>query len=61
MPGTPKNVGNAGDIVCVRSITERVGQPWACAIVGATAVAANPAAAPCLKNERRDRAALTTS
>jgi hypothetical protein len=56
MPGTPKNVGNSGDMTCVRSTTD-----WKlrCASTGVTAVAANPAAlaaAAPRKNPRRDKA-----
>src|SRR4029079_13300292 len=60
MPGVPKKVGNAGDMVWVRS-TARV-NVRAAAGSGVTAVAAKAAAvAPApLKNPRRDSAARTT-
>src|SRR6201995_2571757 len=55
MPEMPKKVGNSGESVCVRSMTD---EKLRCASAGVTAVAAKPAAAPA-KKPRRDSARIT--
>src|SRR5437667_7124987 len=60
MPGIPKKVGKSGDMVWVRSTTDLNWRGAASLAVGATALAAKPAAAP-LKNRRRVSAYRTIS
>ncbi len=63
MPGTPKKVGKSGDMMWVKST---VPVNWrtvalACAMSGATAVAAKEAATAPLKKPRRESACRTAS
>src|SRR3984957_9885507 len=59
MPGLPLNVGNCGDIVCVRSTTLGKLRGAAMATLPGTAVAINPAALAREKNPRRVIASRT--